>query len=106
MTSLLLGLGLVIAMPVSWWPLVADYNRFARSSRDSVVGTTAGNAIANAVFYVLGAGVMALDLSLGQTNFLAVIGLLGLGAFPLLIILVNDSDKVFANVSSPCISIQ
>ena len=105
-TSLLLGLDLVIAMPVSWWPLVSDYNRFARSSRDSVVGTTAGYAIANAVFYVLGAGLMALGLSLGQTNFLAVIGLLGLGAFPLLIILVDETDNAFANVYSTAVSMQ
>jgi len=105
-TSLLLGLDLVIAMPVSWWPLVSDYNRFARSARDSVLGTTAGYSIANTVFYVLGAGLVALGLSQGETNFLAVIGLLGLGAFPLLIILVDETDNAFANVYSTAVSIQ
>ncbi len=105
-TSLLLGLDLVIAMPVSWWPLVSDYNRFARSSWDSVVGTTAGYTITNTVFYVLGAGLVALGLSQGETNFLAVIGLLGLGAFPLLIILVDETDNAFANVYSTAVSIQ
>ncbi len=105
-TSVLLGLDLVIAMPVSWWPLISDYNRFARSSRDSFVGTAAGYTIANAVFYILGAGLMALGLSLGEPNFLAVIGLLGLGAFPLLIILVDETDNAFANVYSTAVSIQ
>ncbi|HYS99843.1 MAG TPA: cytosine permease [Thermoplasmata archaeon] len=105
-TSLLLGLDLVIAMPVSWWPLVSDYNRFERSGRDSVLGTTAGYTIANTVFYVLGAGLVALGLSQGETNFLAVIGLLGLGAFPLLIILVDETDNAFANVYSTAVSIQ
>src|SRR2546427_290033 len=81
-TSLLLALDLVIAMPISWWPLISDYNRFARSSKDSWVGTTAGYTIANTVFYMLGAGLMALGIASGQPNFLAVIGLLGLGAFP------------------------
>jgi putative hydroxymethylpyrimidine transporter CytX len=105
-TSLLLGLDLVIAMPVSWWPLISDYNRFARSSKDSVIGTAAGYTIANTVFYMLGAGLMALGIVLGQPNFLAVIGLLGLGAFPLLIILVDETDNAFANVYSTAVSIQ
>src|SRR2546422_563249 len=72
-TSLLLALDLVIAMPISWWPLISDYNRFARSSKDSWVGTTAGYTIANTVFYMLGAGLMALGIASGQPNFLAVI---------------------------------
>ncbi len=105
-TSLLLALDLVIAMPVSWWPLISDYNRFARSSRDSLIGTAAGYTIANTVFYLLGAGLMALGIVLGQPNFLAVIGLLGLGAFPLLIILVDETDNAFADVYSTAVSIQ
>src|SRR3989441_311504 len=105
-TSLLLALDLVIAMPISWWPLISDYNRFARSSKDSWVGTTAGYTIANTVFYMLGAGLMALGIASGQPNFLAVIGLLGLGAFPLLIILVDETDNAFANVYSTAVSIQ
>ena len=105
-TSLFLGLDFVIAMPVSWWPLISDYNRFARSSRDSFVGTVGGYTIANTIFYVLGAGLMAVGLSLGQTNFLAVIGILGLGAFPLLIILVDETDNAFADIYSTAVSIQ
>src|SRR5213593_5083368 len=105
-TSLLLALDLVIAMPISWWPLISDYNRFARSSKDSLIGTAAGYTIANTVFYLLGAGLMALGVALGQTNFLAVIGLLGLGAFPLLIILVDETDNAFANIYSTAVSIQ
>jgi len=104
--SILLALDLVIAMPVSWWPLISDYNRFARSSKDSLIGTAAGYTIANTVFYMLGAGLMALGIALGQPNFLAVIGLLGLGAFPLLIILVDETDNAFANVYSTAVSIQ
>ena len=34
-----LAVDLVIAMPVSWLPLVADYNRFARRDVGSAVGT-------------------------------------------------------------------
>src|SRR5256712_1966350 len=105
-TSLLLALDLVIAMPISWWPLISDYNRFARSSKDSWVGTTAGYTIANTVFYMLGAGLMALGIASGQPNFLAVIGLPGLGAFPFLVILVDETANAFANVYSTAVSIQ
>src|ERR671934_2442452 len=41
-----LGVDLVIAMPVSWLPLVADYTRFARRGSRSALGTYGG--------YVLG----------------------------------------------------
>jgi len=105
-TSILLALDFVIAMPVSWWPLISDYNRFARSSKDSWVGTTAGYAIANAVFYLLGAGLLVVGITIGQPNFLAVLGLLGLGAFPLLIILVDEADNAFADVYSTAVSVQ
>ncbi len=106
--SLLLGLDLVVAMPVSWWPLISDYNRFARGPKDSAVGTILGNTIANTVFYVLGAALMFLGLSLNpaQTDFLAVIGLLGLSVLPLLIILVDETDNAFADVYSAAVSVQ
>lgn len=105
-TSLLLGLDLVIAMPVSWWPLISDYNRFARSSKDSALGSTLGYAVANTAFYVLGAGLMVLGLSMGEGNFVAVIGALGLSFLPLLIILVDETDNAFANVYSTAVSLQ
>src|SRR5206468_4317393 len=84
--SLLLALDLVIAMPVSWWPLISDYNRFARSSKDSIVGTAAGYTIANTLFYMLGAG-----LGGGYEGFLFLIG----GLFvPLLGVVIADSFVV------------
>ena len=50
-----LGVDLVVAQPVSWLPLVADYNRFARKGRSSAAGTYLGYAVGNAWFYALGA---------------------------------------------------
>lgn len=107
-SSLLLGLDLVVAMPVSWWPVISDYNRFARRPRDSTVGTVLGNTIANTLFYVLGAALIFLGLTLqpSQTDFLAVIGLLGLSVLPLLIILVDETDNAFADVYSAAVSVQ
>src|SRR2546426_2887454 len=105
--SLLLALDLVIVMPISWWPLVSDYNRFARRARDSVLGTAVGYTVANTVFYVIGAALLVWALQVpGTPNFLAAIGLLGLGAVPLLFILVDETDNAFANVYSTAVSIQ
>src|SRR5438067_2172107 len=29
-------------MPISWWPLISDYNRFARSPGEAAAGTSLG----------------------------------------------------------------
>ena len=50
-----LAVDLVIVMPVSWLPLAADYNRFARGGSRAPLGTYAGYAAGNAWFYALGA---------------------------------------------------
>jgi len=99
--SYLLALDLVIVMPISWWPLVSDYNRFARRARDSALGTTAGYTIANTAFYVLGAALLVFG-----PDVVTSIALLGLGFFPLLFILVDETDNAFANVYSTAVSLQ
>jgi putative hydroxymethylpyrimidine transporter CytX len=109
--SLMLALDLVIVMPISWWPLVADYNRFAASPRASMVGTVGGYSVSNAAFYVLG-GVLVLFaysfplMDAPYADFLLGLGLLQLGVFPLLIILVDETDNAFANVYSTAVSVQ
>ena len=112
MSSLLLGLDLVVAMPISWWPLISDYNRFAKSPRASALGTTLGYAVANTTFYVLGAALVfygitgaGLDPS-DPAGFLAAIGLLGLSILPLIVILVDETDNAFADVYSAAVSVQ
>ena len=50
-----LAVDLVIAMPISWLPLVADYSRFARRPRAAGWGTFAGYLVANVWLYALGA---------------------------------------------------
>jgi putative hydroxymethylpyrimidine transporter CytX len=50
-----LAVDLVIAMPVSWLPLVADSTRFGKDPRSTGIGSAAGYAIGNAWFYALGA---------------------------------------------------
>jgi len=98
---LLLGLDLVIVMPISWWPLVSDYNRFARSPRAAAAGTALGYTAANVWFYVLGAGAVAI-LALG--NPIDAVLALALGGLPLLVLLVDETDNAFANLYSSAVS--
>ena len=103
------GVDLVVALPVSWFPLVADYNRFARRPGGSFWGTFVGYALANAVFFTLGA---LLVRALGSGPFeltgalVAALGALALGWLALVIILVDETDEAFANIYSTAVSLQ
>jgi putative hydroxymethylpyrimidine transporter CytX len=98
---------LVIAMPVSWLPLVADFNRFARGERGAAAGTFWSYAAGNAWFYTLGAllvltaGAAPDVLDIG-TTIAATVG----GGVVLLALLVGESDQAMANIYSSAVSLQ
>ena len=98
---------LVIAMPVSWLPLVADYNRFARGERGAAAGTFWSYAAGNVWFYALGAllvlaaGAAPDVLDIG-TTIAATVG----GGVVLLALLVGESDQAMANIYSSALSMQ
>jgi nucleobase:cation symporter-1, NCS1 family len=50
----MMGMDLVIAMPISWLPLVSDYSRFATDSKRSFWGTWIGYFIVSSWMYLLG----------------------------------------------------
>jgi len=93
------SLDLVIAMPLSWLPLVADYNRFANKSKNAFLGTFIGFSITNTLFYVIGVLLGINDvfeiLFTIQTFFYG---------FILLILVVDEIDNVFANIFSSAMS--
>ncbi len=101
------GVDLVIAMPVSWLPLVADFNRFARDERRSAVATFGSYAAGNAWFYVLGA---LLVLAAGATPDVLDVGTTiaatAGGAVVLVALLVGESDQAMANLYSGAVSVQ
>jgi NCS1 family nucleobase:cation symporter-1 len=99
---------LVIAMPISWIPLVADYNRFARRGTSSAGGTYAGYLVANVWFYSLGA---LLILGAGApspsvTGIADGIVTLAGGTVVLVALLVGETDEAFADVYSAAVSAQ
>lgn len=101
--SLPIAFDLVIAMPISWLPLISDYNRFARSPTRGFLGTLLGYTLANFWFYGLGA---ALAVATGE--FLAPASILSVyaGSLALIAILVDETDNAFADVYSTAVSLQ
>jgi len=103
LSTFLLALDLVIAMPVSWIPLISDYNRFARKPEDSFRGTFFGYLLANTWFYFLGA---ALYLLYPGESIVRSIAILFFGNVALLLILVDETDNAFADIYSAAVSLQ
>ncbi|MDQ7842322.1 MAG: putative hydroxymethylpyrimidine transporter CytX [Armatimonadota bacterium] len=101
--SFWLAVDLVIAMPVSWLPLVADYNRFARRPGAAFAGTYAGYLVANVWFYALGA---LFVLALHTTDLVPAIMSLTGGWAALVLLLVDETDNAFANIYSTAVSLQ
>ncbi|MFZ4285594.1 purine-cytosine permease family protein [Variovorax sp. HJSM1_2] len=100
--GMLSALDLVIAMPVSWLPLVADYARHGRSPRGSMGGTWLGYVLANIWCYALGVMVVSVaepGVSLVTALLLAQGGLLALG-----LILIDELDNAYGDVYSASVS--
>jgi putative hydroxymethylpyrimidine transporter CytX len=93
------SLDLVIAMPLSWLPLVADYNRFAKKSKNAFYGTFIGFSITNCLFYVIG-------FLLGISDIFAILVAIQtfFYGFFLLVLIVDEVDNVFANIFSSAMS--
>jgi putative hydroxymethylpyrimidine transporter CytX len=50
----MVGMDLIIAMPISWLPLVSDYSRFAKDSKSSFWGTWIGYFMISSWMYSIG----------------------------------------------------
>lgn len=94
---------LVVAMPISWLPLVADFNRFAKNSRSSFWGTVSGFAVSNILFYSLG---VLLILVLPTSDLIGSIMTVAFGTAGLALLLGDETDNAFADVYSGAISIK
>lgn len=102
------AIDLVVAMPISWIPLVADYNRFARRGASSGAGTYAGYLVANVWLYtlgvllVLGGGAVAPSVTGIADGIIMLAG----GALVLVLLLVGETDEAFADIYSAAVSTQ
>ena len=99
--STLQALDLVIAMPVSWLPLVADFARHGRDGKSALRGTWLGYAVANIWCYALGVlvAITTPGSDLVTALLLAQGGLIALG-----LILVDEVDNAYGDVYSGAVS--
>jgi putative hydroxymethylpyrimidine transporter CytX len=100
------GLDLVIAMPISWMPLVADYSRFARKSSSAFWYTWWGYFLVSSWMYVLG---LSASLRTGtpepQMQILALMGDQGLVIPALLVVVFSTITSDFPDIYSATCSV-
>ena len=109
-SSFAVAVDLVIAMPVSWLPVIADYNRFAVTRRQSFTGTFSGYAIGNAWLYVLGVLLVLAGHVVDSSPAGIAAGVLGLssgvivGVFLLAGLVTGETPNAFADIYSAAVS--
>jgi purine-cytosine permease-like protein len=99
--GVLAALDLVIAMPVSWLPLVADYARHGRDGKAALRGTWIGYAVANAWCYALG---VLVALTLPSQDLVTALLLAQGGLIALSLILVDEVDNAYGDAYSGAVS--
>jgi NCS1 family nucleobase:cation symporter-1 len=104
-TSFWTAADIVIALPISWFPLAADYTRHVRTGRAAFAGASIGYGLATVVMFTL--GVLALA-AYGSSGLDVVDALLAvpLGALAVLVLVAVELDEVFANLYSTAVSAQ
>ena len=106
--SFWLGVDLVIALTVSWVPLVADYTRFSRGPRSAFIGAGLGYLFPTLFQFGFGAVLVLSHPSItGPTAVLTTVAAGGVGSVLALIALtVDETDEAFANIYSTAVSLQ
>ncbi|AYC34538.1 putative hydroxymethylpyrimidine transporter CytX [Pseudomonas cavernae] len=100
-----LGFDIAIAMPLSWLPLIADYSRFGKRAGGVFAGTAIGFFLGNVWLMSLGVAYTLAFAASGEINAL-LLALSGAGlGIPLLLILLDESEKAFADIHSAAVSV-
>ena len=100
--GLLSAMDLVIAMPISWLPLVADYARYGKTARGAFGGTFIGYLLANIWCYAL--GIVVITVAPGETGLVSALLLAQGGLIALSLILVDELDNAYGDVYSGAVS--
>lgn len=96
---------IVIALPVSWIPLAADYTRHVRDPRTAFLGTAGGYGLATVGMFTLGVLALAAYGNLGLDVIDALLAV-PLGLLAVLVLVAVEVDEAFANVYSTAVSTQ
>lgn len=95
------AMDLVMAMPISWLPLVADYARHGRDGRSAMRGTWLGYAAANMWCYGLG---VLVTLTLPSADLVTALLLAQGGLIALTLILIDEVDNAYGDTYSGAMS--
>ncbi len=95
------ALDLVVAMPVSWAPLAADYGRFCKDAKTSFWGTFLGYFVSSSLMYIVGA---VTNLKFGTPDPVELIALVGAGIPAFIIIVLSTVTTTFMDVYSAAMS--
>ena len=95
------ALDLVIAMPISWLPLVADYARHGRHGGAALRGAWTGYALANMWCYALG---VLIALTLPSQDLVTALLLAQGGLIALSLILIDEVDNAYGDAYSGAVS--
>jgi NCS1 family nucleobase:cation symporter-1 len=97
----MIGLDLVIAMPISWMPLVSDYSRFSKKAAPAFWSTWWGYFLISSWMYIL--GLMA-TLVTGETDpgalILQIMGRIGLAIPALILVVFSTITSDFPDIYS------
>ena len=106
--SFFAGMDLIIALSVSWIPLVADYTRFSTGRRAAFWGAGLGYLFPTLFQFGFGAILVLSHPSIqGPVDILTTIAAGGVASFlALLALTVDETDEAFANVYSTAVSLQ
>ena len=106
--SFFAGTDLIIALSVSWIPLVADYTRFSTGRRAAFWGAGLGYLFPTLFQFGFGAILVLSHPSIaGPVDILTTIAAGGVASFlALLALTVDETDEAFANVYSTAVSLQ
>jgi nucleobase:cation symporter-1, NCS1 family len=107
-SSFWLAVDLVIALTVSWIPLVADYTRFSRTPRAAFWGAGVGYLLPTLFQFGFGSILVLSHPSIsGPTDVLTTVAAGGIGSLlALLALTVDETDEAFANIYSAAVSLQ
>ena len=101
---------IVMSLPISWAPLVADYSRHARSGRSAFMGTALGFASAGVVYFLMGAlavfTISGAAEAYTATDFIPALLAVPAGVIALVILLLDEVDEAFANIYSTAVSVE
>jgi len=106
--SFFVAVDLIIALSVSWIPLVADYTRFSTGRRAAFWGTGLGYLLPTLFQFGFGAILVLSHPSIAEPiDILTTIAASGVASFiALLALTVDETDEAFANVYSTAVSLQ